>query len=163
MSFSSPTPAWVERPSRMGPSTTVADPMRSTASALLREILSRNTAAFAAIGVATLLSWAIHFIERHEPPGRFPTTQDEVLGLLSFVVVFTTFSYVEGTGDRGMSRFPRRLFVLPVSTLQLVAIPVLAGVAGILLLYLLWMGRLTDPGLGNRVFVGVLLAAYMVS
>ena len=136
--------------------------MRSPAVPLVWEIFRRGRGAVAAIAGATALSWLIDFAERGNPPGRTPTTHNQMLGLLSFLVLFGMFSYVEPTGDRGMGRFPRRHFTLPVSTLQLVAVPVVAGIIAIELLYLLWMGRLAGPEPKNPLFVAVLLGAFMV-
>lgn len=115
-----------------------------------------------AIAGASALSWLIDFAERGNPLGRIPTSHNQLLGLLSFLLLFGMFSYVEPTGDRGMGRFPRRLFTLPVSTLQLVAVPVVSGIIAIELLYFLWMGRLAGPEPRNPLFVAVLLGAFMV-
>jgi hypothetical protein len=136
--------------------------VRSPAVPLVWEMLRRGRGAVAAIAGATGLSWLIDFAERANPPGRIPTFHNQLLGLLSFLVLFGMFSYVEPTGDRGMGRFPRRLFTLPVSTLQLVAIPVVSGIIAIELLYFLWMGRLAGPEPKNPLFVAVLLGAFMV-
>ena len=136
--------------------------MRSPAVPLLWEIWRRGQASVAAIAGASGLSWLIDFAERGNPPDRTPSLHNELLGLLSFVILLAMFSYIESTGDRGMGRFPRRLFTLPVSTLQLVAVPVIAGIISIELVYLLWMGRLSGREATNQVFVGVLLGAFMV-
>jgi hypothetical protein len=136
--------------------------VRSPAVPLVWEIFRRGRGAVAAIAGATGLSWLIDLAERGGPPGRVPTVHNQLLGLLSFLLLFGMFSYVEPTGDRGMGRFPRRLFTLPVSTLQLVAVPVVAGIVAIELLHLLWMSRLSGPAPGNPLLVAVLLGAFMV-
>lgn len=63
---------------------------------------------------------------------------------------------------RGLGRFPRRLFTLPVTSLRLVAVPLLAGIASIEILYFLWLGPLTRGGTVSIPFVTVLLAALIV-
>lgn len=77
----------------------------------------------------------------------------DALRLLSFVLLFGVFSYTESADSRGLGRFPQRLFVLPVSSLHLAAVPMLAGLAAVELLYVLW----GDPTLLNAVLIGTLL------
>jgi len=71
-------------------------------------------------------------------------------------------NYTESSGGRAVGRFPRRHFTLPVTSLRLVAIPLLAGIASIELLYLLWMAPLSRGGSASAAFVTVLLAAMVV-
>lgn len=137
--------------------------MRSAAVPLLWEIWRRGRGSAGAIAVASALSWLIDFTARNDPPGRIPAAHNQMLALVSFVILLAMFSYIESGGDQGMGRFPRRLFTLPVSTFQLVAVPVVAGIVAIELLYLLWVGRLAAPGASNHLFVAVLLGAFMVS
>src|SRR4051812_42377430 len=63
----------------------------------------------------------------------------EIMRLVSFVLIFGIFSYTESRDGRGLGRFPRRLFVLPVSSLRLVAVPMLAGIAAVESVYLAWL------------------------
>jgi hypothetical protein len=136
--------------------------MHSPVVPLLWEILRQGRTSLVALAGATGLSWLIDYAERGNPPGPFPAMHNEVLGLLSFVILIEMFSFVESSGGRGMSRFPRRHFTLPISTLQLVAVPAVAGIVGIELLYLVWKGRLSDAAPAHQLFVAVLLGAFMI-
>lgn len=91
-----------------------------------------------------------------------PGPLNELAAMVSFLLLFGIFSYTESSGDKGIGGFPHRLFTLPVSSLRLVAVPVVAGIVGVELLYLVWMGRLTTDGTTSPRFVAVLLAAFMV-
>ena len=82
--------------------------------------------------------------------------------MVAFLLLFAVFNYTESSGGRGVGRFPRRLFTLPVTSLRLVAVPLLAGIASIELLYLLWMEPLSRGGSASAPFVAVLLAAFVV-
>jgi hypothetical protein len=82
--------------------------------------------------------------------------------MVSFLFLFGVFSYTESSGTRGIGTFPRRLFTLPVSSLRLVALPVLTGIASVELLYLLWRGPLSRGGTLSTPFVAVLLGASLV-
>lgn len=113
----------------------------------------------------TIASWLADFAQRGGRPGQHsggPGPLNELLAMLSFLLLFGIFSYTESSGDKGIGRFPHRLFTLPVSSLRLVAVPVVSGVVAVELLYLAWMGRLTSGGATSPLFVAVLLAAFMV-
>jgi hypothetical protein len=86
-----------------------------------------------------------------------------MLALFSFLLLFGVFGFVETSAEKGMGQFPRRLFTLPVSSLRLVAVPALAGVASVELFYVLWKGPLSRGEPTSALFTGVLLAALMVS
>jgi hypothetical protein len=113
----------------------------TVAGRLLDLLEGRNSMASAAIDSAPLIS---------------------ILGWMAFLLLFAVFNYTESSGARGLGRFPRRLFTLPVTSLRLVAVPVLAGLASIALLYLLWMDPLLRGGSASTPFVGLLLAAFFV-
>ena len=139
--------------------------MRSPTGALLWQIWRHNhQAAWALIGI-TLVSRLADLVQHRGPPlprPAGPGPLNELLAMISFLLLFGIFSYTEPSGDKGVGRFPARLFTLPVSTLRLVAVPMLTGVAATLLLYLTWVGRLTSGGSTSPLFVAVLLAAFMV-
>jgi hypothetical protein len=82
--------------------------------------------------------------------------------MVSFLLLFGLFNYTDSSGSRGFGQFPHRLFTLPISTLRLVAVPVLAGIASVELLYLLWLGPLSRDGSTNPLFVAVLLGGLVV-
>ena len=112
--------------------------MGSATYALLWEIWRPHRLAVAGIAGLTIAGRLIGRIE-----------SSVLVDLLAMVSVLLLFAIFHG-------RFPRRLFTLPVSSLRLVAVPVLAGVTSVELLYLLWMGSASTP------FVAVLLGALMV-
>src|SRR4029077_4510645 len=85
-----------------------------------------------------------------------------LLAMIAFLLLLGVFNYTESTGARGFGRFPGRLFTLPVTSLRLVTVPVLAGIASIELLYLPWMEPLSRGGSAGAPFVAVLLAALVV-
>ena len=133
--------------------------MRSPTAALLWEIWRRNRIAVAVIVAAT---FAGRLLDYAEQPTDDPSSLIALLWMVSFLFLFGVFSYTESSGTRGIGSFPRRLFTLPVSSLRLVAIPVLTGIASVELLYLLWLGPLSRGGSLSTPFVAVLLGASMV-
>lgn len=82
--------------------------------------------------------------------------------MLSFVLVFGGFSYTESVDGRSLGRFPRRLFVFPVCSQRLIAVPVLAGIASVELLYLLWLIPITMGEPARIAFNATLLAVLLV-
>src|SRR5262245_15202833 len=108
--------------------------MRSATTALLWEIWSRHRAVVAAIAGLTIAGRLLH-----------SSPLVDLLAMFSFLLLFGIFN----------GSFPRRLFTLPVSSLRLVAVPVLTGVVSVELLYLAWMGPLSRSGSASRPFVAV--------
>jgi len=133
--------------------------MRSPTAALLWEIWRRNRIAVAVIVAATAAGRLLDYAEQ---PTDDPSSLIALLSMVSFLFVFGIFSYTEPSGARGIGNFPRRLFTLPVSSLRLVALPVLTGIASVELLYLLWLAPLSRGGTLSVPFVAVLLGASMV-
>jgi hypothetical protein len=133
--------------------------MRSPTAALLWEIWRRNRIAVAVIVATTVAGRLLDYAEQ---PTDDPSSLIALLSMVSFVFLFGIFSYTEPGGTRGIGIFPRRLFTLPVSSLRLVALPVLTGIASVELLYLLWLVPLSRGGTVSTPFVAVLLAASMI-
>jgi hypothetical protein len=133
--------------------------MRSPTAALLWEIWRRNRIAVAVIVAATVAGRLLDYAEQ---PTDDPSSLIALLWMVSFLFLFGVFSYTESSGTRGIGSFPRRLFTLPVSSLRLVAVPVLTGIASVELLYLLWLGPLSRGGSLSTPFVAVLLGASIV-
>jgi hypothetical protein len=135
--------------------------MRSPTAALLWEIWRQHRWTVAAIAGLTAAGRVVD-----DPLAT-------LFAMAAFLLLFTVFNYTEAAseapararhdaGARGVGQFPRRLFTLPVTSLRLVAVPTLAGIASIELLYLLWMGPLLEGGSASAPFVAVLFAALVV-
>ena len=139
--------------------------MRSPTAALLWAIWRRHRASVLVIIGFTVLAWFIHLSERGgrvpgAPPDPSPLV--EMLAIFTFLLAFGVFGYVETSTDKGIGQFPRRLFTLPVSSLRLVAVPAIAGIASVELLYTLWKEPLSRGEPTSAWFTGVLLGAFMV-
>jgi hypothetical protein len=63
----------------------------------------------------------------------------------SLLVTFAVFAFVDAHASRGFSGIPSRLFSLPVKTVHLVGLPVIAGVAFVAVLYLAWSQLVLKP------------------
>ena len=133
--------------------------MRSPTAALLWEIWRRNRIAVAVIVAATATG---RLLDYAEPPTDDPSSLIALLWMVAFLFLFGIFSYTEPSGTRGIGSFPRRLFTLPVSSMRLVALPVLTGIASVELLYVLWLAPPSRGGAVSTPFVAVLLGAFMI-
>lgn len=136
--------------------------MRSPTTALLWQVWRSKRQAVWALVCITIVSWLTDLGAPARPRGAGPGPLNELGAMFSFLLLFWTFSFTEAGGERGIGRFPLRLFTLPVSTLRLIAVPGVAGVVAVEVLYLAWMGRLTMGGSTSPLFVAVLLGAFMV-
>ncbi len=136
--------------------------MRSATAALLWEIWRRHRWTVAAIAGLTGAGRVVDVLARTGGADSVPSSLATLLAMVAFLLLFSVFNYTESTRGKGVGRFPQRLFTLPVTSLRLVTVPMLAGIASIELLYLLWMGPLSRDGAVSAPFVGVLLAAFIV-
>lgn len=137
--------------------------MRSPTCALLWEIWQRRRFTAAAVIALTAAGRVLDFAERAARNG--PADHSSLVELLcwfSFVFLFGVFTYTDSDGTRAVGHFPRRLFTLPVSSLRLVAVPMVAGIASVELLFLLWIEPLTRGGSTSPLLIAVLLAAMVV-
>src|SRR5438477_3155976 len=99
--------------------------MHSPITALTWDIWRRNRrSVWLVIGVL-LFDWLFNLVL----PDTVRTTQARGLGALNFMLLFISllfvfgiFSYTELNPQRGSVGFPERLFVLPVTSLMLVAL-----------------------------------------
>jgi len=89
-------------------------------------------------------------------------------GLLNFhlvaavvLLVLAIFSYTEFNPQKGTTGFPQRLFVLPVTTFQLVAVPMILGVAAIEAVILAWTVFVL-PSEERSIWIAMQLGVYMV-
>jgi hypothetical protein len=135
--------------------------VRSSTYALLWELWHRHRLTAASIAGLTVGGRLLDFSERAGGSPE-PSTLVTLMCWSSFAALFGLFDYTESADGSGFGRFPPRLFTLPVSSLQLVTIPVVAGVGSVELLYLLWLEPLTREGQLSPWFVAILLAAMMV-
>jgi hypothetical protein len=138
--------------------------MPSSTYALLWEIWRRHRVMIAVIIGLTVSGRLLDVSERAMAgdAGVKSSLLVELLWMVSFLLLFGVFNYTDSSGSRGFGRFPHRLFVLPVSTLRLVAVPMLTGVASVELLYLLWHPSLSVGGSMSSPFAAVLLGGLMV-
>lgn len=135
--------------------------MTSPTVALLWEIWRHHRWSVAAIALLTVAGRVADAFDIGGGDGdASPVTV--LLAMSAFLLLLGVFNYTESSGDQGLGRFPRRLFTLPVSSLRLVTVPMLTGIASIELLYLLWMDPLSRGGSVSTPFVAVLLATMIV-
>ena len=136
--------------------------MRSPTAALLWEIWRKHRWTITAVALLTFLGRVVAFFERRQAAaGGDPPPLTDLCAMLAFLLLFSVFNYTD-SASRGLGQFPRRLFTLPVSTLRLVAVPMLAAIASVEILYLFWMTPLSRDESTNALFVPLLLAAWMV-
>jgi hypothetical protein len=124
--------------------------MRSTVMALTWEIWRRSQrATWLVVGIISS-GWLVNQII----PGSFRASESARERLLtvnwlltvgSFFFVFGIFNYTEFNPRKEWNGFPYRLFVLPVPTWVLVALPMLLGVASVELVYLAWIKLVFTP------------------
>jgi hypothetical protein len=139
--------------------------VRGPTGALLWEIWEQHRSTVAAIGGLTVMARVVDVLETRGRTGDVGIESSPLITLLkmvAFLLLFAVFNYTESSSGRGVGQFPRRLFTLPVTSLRLVAVPVLAGITSIELLYLLWMEPLSRAGSASVPFVAILLAALVV-
>jgi hypothetical protein len=132
--------------------------MTSPTAALLWEIWSRRRQTIAAIGVLTVAGRVIDIVD----PSDEPEPLIVMLAMFAFLLLLGVFNYTESRSGRGVGEFPRRLFALPVTSLRLVAVPVIAGIVSIEMLYAMWMGPFARDASVSVPFVATLLAALVV-
>jgi branched-subunit amino acid transport protein AzlD len=86
-----------------------------------------------------------------------------MLMLLSFLLLMGIFNYTEFSSTKEWHGFPYRLFVLPVLTLKLVALPMFLGVASVELIYIAWIKLVwTHEQIVMPEWFAVVLGAYVV-
>ncbi|OFW47286.1 MAG: hypothetical protein A3J29_08840 [Acidobacteria bacterium RIFCSPLOWO2_12_FULL_67_14b] len=136
--------------------------MRSPTIALLWEIWRRHWSTVAVIGGLTVVGRLVDVLESRRNAGAESSPLTTLLAMVAFLLLVAVFNYTESGGVRGVGQFPRRLFTLPVTSLHLVAVPMLAGITSIELLYLLWMEPLSRDGSARAPLVAILLAAFVV-
>jgi hypothetical protein len=139
--------------------------MDSPLTALVWEIWRRGRwSAWLAIGCVTLcalMNWVTPEWIGNSPAGQ------AVYGLsmvLSFLFLMGIFNYTEFSSTREWNGFPYRLFVLPVRAWQLVAVPMVLGLASTELLYLAWIKLVWNHpnDVARPEWFAVVLGGYMI-
>jgi hypothetical protein len=134
--------------------------MRSPMVALIWQIWSRRrTAIWFVIGITLfsgIFNWMFHDIIRDAQADRvstgFPLVAEllnQHMALATLLLVLSIFNYTEFNPQKVSAGFPHRLFVLPVTSLQLVAVPMVVGAAAAGLISLTWGAWI---GRGSRLF-----------
>jgi hypothetical protein len=136
--------------------------VRTPTTALLWEIWQRHRWAIGGIAALTVAGRLIDASYTTGSAADEASAVTTLCGMFAFLLLFSVFNYTDSESGAGLGRFPHRLFTLPVSSLRLVAIPVLTGIVAIDLLYLAWTSPLSRGGSTSPAFVAVLLAALMV-
>ncbi len=106
--------------------------MRSPATALAWEIWYRNRG-WIALVIGMILTGRLLMAISDQYHGLAT-----MLFLTSFLLAFGIFDYSEVIPQRSTAGFPRRLFTLPVSSLLLVTVPSLLGIAFLVLVRFAW-------------------------
>jgi hypothetical protein len=82
-------------------------------------------------------------------------------GAAVLLLVLAIFSYTEVNTQNGSAGFPQRLFVLPVTSFQLVAVPMILGVVGMEFVAFAWMAFAARSE-NRSPTVALVLGVYMV-
>ena len=141
--------------------------MRSPTAAVLSDIWMRSRTSFLLVTGTTAFTCLLNlaFADRLSRSISGGENLLAVLnvGLLTPVVVVLSmiFSHQAFNSNKGLTGFPARSFTLPITSLRLVAIPMVFGVSVIELFGLLWTTfiRIFE---GRSAFFGVLLGALLV-
>src|ERR1051326_6741813 len=107
--------------------------MRSPITALVWEMWGRNRTFIRVLAAITIFSCVFNSVL----PGSIRAAGASVLlelmnfhlGLASLLLVLAICSYTEFNPQKASTGFPHRLFVLPITSLELVAVPMMVGVA----------------------------------
>jgi hypothetical protein len=126
--------------------------------ALLWELWRQRRWIIAAIIVLTVAGRIADLFEW--PDGSLPVV--ELCAMGAFLLQLAVFNYTDSDGSRSLGRFPPRLFTLPLTSLQMVTVPMLAAIVSIELLYAAWWPPLSRDATVSAAYVVVLLAATMV-
>jgi hypothetical protein len=138
--------------------------MRSPTVALTWEIWRHNrfwatlTAALLAIGSIGVLALSTEGDTAYRDDAI--SFLNSTLGALAMLFVFGMFHYTELDPQTGAMGFPRRVYVLPVSSLHLVAVPLLMGVASLWFVRAIQFGWSGDFSVRSAVGLGAFMVVY---
>jgi len=146
--------------------------MRSLTYAMVWDVWNRSRyATFLLLGI-TVLGLIVHFVapESMRPDGVNARTGQFVLHwvywhlmMISFFLVFAIFGYTEFNPAKSSTGFPHRLFTLPVTSLRLVAVPILLGIVAIEFIFWTWTGviiRWKPTPVTGAVLFGTFMVVY---
>jgi len=144
--------------------------MRALTYAMIWDVWNRSRAATFLLAGLAVVGLIVHFVapESMQPDGVNARTGQLVLHwvywhlmMISFFLVFSIFGYTEFNPAKSSTGFPHRLFTLPVTSLRLVAVPILLGTVAIEVIFWMWTGLIIEwkptPVVG-----AVLFGTYMV-
>jgi hypothetical protein len=136
---------------------------RAPATALMLDIWTRRRAAFGLVAVTTAFACLFNLAYADS----FGRNTVQLLHFMNVVFLFATivpllmiFSYQEVKATRVSTGFPTRFFALPLTSLQLVVIPMVLGVIAMGLFWLTWTTFIKTFG-DSRMFGGFLLVAWL--
>ncbi len=136
--------------------------MRGAWHAYVRGLWSRHRLWFVAIDGLTSVAWCVEIATgRLGRESIEPTFVSQICGPLSLVLLLGVLGYTESRDGR-LGVFPRRLFTLPMSSVTLVSVPMLAGVIAVGVWMLLWMVPLHREGPTSTTFVALMLMVFAV-
>ena len=142
--------------------------MSSPLAALIWEIWRRNRgalwlilAAFLFAGASNTLFHAV--IHSSDSAKGMVGVVNAILLAVSLTILFGIFNFTESNPAREWTGFPHRLFVLPASTLLLVAAPISLGVISVELLFAAWANFVfTQDEIVEPMWFAVLIGSFMV-
>jgi hypothetical protein len=140
--------------------------MNSPAAALVTDIYNKNRTAILTAAALTLAGCLLNLVLPYQASGSDEANfvvsilQWHLVGA-SFLLTFAAGAYTEFSSQKGISGFPSRQFTLPVSTLKLVTVPLMISVAGIEVVYWVWM-KLVFSASQQTVLFAAFFGAYMV-
>jgi len=139
-------------------------PWRTPTGAMLWEIWSRHKGSFLGQGVALAASAGLVYWKTHgasESFGNLLGPASLVCFLGAYLHLMVCFSFMEFDGRRVQLGFPGRLLLKPVSTAQLVLVPMVFGGAVVVSIFALWMGlvlpHLSAINVSNLPWIGTVL------
>lgn len=142
--------------------------MNGPITALSWEIWRRNRRTIRIIPVLLLCSWLFNLLfagvfRATEPKAHGLLTINCLLTLAAITLVFSVFNYTEISIQREWTGFPYRLFALPVTSLALIAVPMVLGVCAVEAVYFILLKLLFSDGqMPKPEWLAFLLGAYMV-
>jgi hypothetical protein len=141
--------------------------MLSPTTALLWEIWLRKRGLIGLLVGVLLLAWVFNLMFARSLVASgdalsLVSTVNTMLLMSSLLVAVAIVSYTDFNPQQETVGFPHRLFVLPISSMLLVALPLLVGIVVVLLVALMWtwLGFGSEPM--DPAWVALVLGVYMV-